>query len=868
MDGADHAGTGRGLPRVGWLVLPRPRLSALIADDVTLTVLRAPQGFGKSTLLAQWLRETTGADEVRLWLDVGARVTDINSFWAEVLALLSDYGLVAGAVVPDHRARTSVARAIAGLRTPVVLALDDYDALPEGEADADLLALLQSNSLLRLVVCVRTVRLLRRARLSAVQTRELTEQDLAFTAAETQELVIQAGIADQIRLAGRMHAETGGWPYLTRALILFALDPLSARGLAGGDPEDPAEAVLDLVLPTLAIFGLRDTALTLSVVGSFTVDLAEHLTGVTDGSIATALRHLSTVGLVSEEASDRFVTYRWRPLVRAALSMMLHREDGDRAAGLEAAAAAWSLEHATSAEALRLALAAEDWDTAVAAIERAGEDLLVRYRRLLYDAVVAIPPEHFHRSPYASAVRAARLRAADEDTWVRLPRLPADEGELAVLAVDTDLARTLSLAAMVTRALRLCGRFTEARDQAERIHTLAGLAGAVGGTKPSTAAASILGEAATTFQLAGRERQAIGLLVTVLDIEGIDEGPGGPGRATTAVQLALAHAVAGNPSRAQHYLDHAPAAALPSDRLDRGTAAIARAAQTIASVDRLSAPSAFDDGDGDDEELDEFWAYLAFARSLRALHTGTPFVGLAQVNEANRQHRNLRGSGSTAGPMLAAIEAELLLALGQANQAARVLHEADEGHPGLRVPAARLALLTGDQHKTITLANDLSWMAAANLRQSTTMLLLKALAHHRLGQHAVAAATLGNALAAAAPVGLLSPFTTVPHAELLDVASTLPDDLSRPLRSERLERAAEPFPRSAALLTLTEQEQRVIKGLASGALVRDIAAEMFIAHNTAKRHLQNLYRKLGATSRTEAVAIASALGILGHSGKP
>src|SRR5262249_32046624 len=63
-------------------------------------------------------------------------------------------------------------------------------------------------------------------------------------------------------------------------------------------------------------------------------------------------------------------------------------------------------------------------------------------------------------------------------------------------------------------------------------------------------------------------------------------------------------------------------------------------------------------------------------------------------------------------------------------------------------------------------------------------------------------------------------------------------------------------------------ELAVLRGLAAGLSRRDIGTELFISLNTVKTHTRELYRKLGASSRAEAVARAEALGLLGQSQSP
>ena len=58
------------------------------------------------------------------------------------------------------------------------------------------------------------------------------------------------------------------------------------------------------------------------------------------------------------------------------------------------------------------------------------------------------------------------------------------------------------------------------------------------------------------------------------------------------------------------------------------------------------------------------------------------------------------------------------------------------------------------------------------------------------------------------------------------------------------------------LAALTPREQEVLELLAEGRSNREIAAKLFIAPKTASVHVSNILAKLGASSRTEAAAIA------------
>jgi DNA-binding NarL/FixJ family response regulator len=61
---------------------------------------------------------------------------------------------------------------------------------------------------------------------------------------------------------------------------------------------------------------------------------------------------------------------------------------------------------------------------------------------------------------------------------------------------------------------------------------------------------------------------------------------------------------------------------------------------------------------------------------------------------------------------------------------------------------------------------------------------------------------------------------------------------------------------------VSRREQQVLAALASGATNAQIGLRLSIAPSTVKSHLRNLYKKLGAANRAEAVALAAKLGLL------
>ena len=247
---------------------------------------------------------------------------------------------------------------------------------------------------------------------------------------------------------------------------------------------------------------------------------------------------------------------------------------------------------------------------------------------------------------------------------------------------------------------------------------------------------------------------------------------------------------------------------------------------------------------------------------------------------------------------------QALFFAGELDEARRVATQAVERPDAPGVPDAYvgslglLALIDSEQGRTEG--------AEAWARQS----LAFARQHFQADSWVASAAHLGLALACAATGRLdeaerealrgerlrRSPQPTVGHAHALLVLAQVRLARSRLARAEgdleRAKRAIAEFPDSGrlpAMAATIEQslvaaranaggrepveepspaELAVLRGLAAGLSRREIGAQLYISLNTVKTHTRELYRKLGATSHTEAVARAEALGLFGPGQSP
>ena len=106
------------------------------------------------------------------------------------------------------------------------------------------------------------------------------------------------------------------------------------------------------------------------------------------------------------------------------------------------------------------------------------------------------------------------------------------------------------------------------------------------------------------------------------------------------------------------------------------------------------------------------------------------------------------------------------------------------------------------------------------------------------------------------PSGLLSDLVALLVRSPRDDYS---DSLLAAAQRVQARHAAGPAPGGAAL---SEREQEVLRCLQTRLTTREITGELYISMNTLKSHLKSINRKLGASSRSDAVARARTLGLL------
>ncbi len=373
-------------------VVARPRLLKLLDYGASLTLVVAPAGYGKTTLIASWL-ESCGLPAA--WVAFDAEVTGLHHFLTRVLAALraSLPGFdstalhelaTARALPPPAIIGDMLHAAFAALDQEVVLVLDDYHTVAAPEAHSLLAELLRlPPTPVRLVLAARYDPSLPLVRLRAQgQLVEIRSRDLSFTVTEAAQFLNASLAAPPDEHAiGDLVRGMEGWAASLRLAQLYLRQEQGfaslARALEVGSRharEFLAEDVFAGLPPTIQTF-LMQTAILERLSAPVCAALS------TDGDRATAqanLRWLVANGVFTVPLDEAQEWFRCHALLRQFAAQQLHELYTDaQVAALHRRASRWFAAESYTEEAIRHALAASDIADAI--------DILVQARYTLMD---------------------------------------------------------------------------------------------------------------------------------------------------------------------------------------------------------------------------------------------------------------------------------------------------------------------------------------------------------------------------------------------------------------------------------------------------------------------------------------------------
>ena len=316
----------------------------------SLTLVSAPAGFGKTTLLAEWVQ--TDRPGRFAWVSLDAGDCEPGRFWTHVAAALSGVEPdVTEATVSAMRARP---RRIGDLALPrlldalsagtddVVLVLDDYHRAETPEISALLAEFMRYRpERVQLVVSTRSDPALGVARLRAGgDLVEVRADALRFDEAEVASFFDGIGLPELTPTEGHQLAErTGGWPAPLRLASLLMPERGRATfieqfsGASRHVVDYLAQDVLDLLDPET-----RDFLLQVSILGRFTGSLCDAVTGTTGSGALLADLERANLFISVDSAGE---WYHPHQLFTEALRVELTRTQPTLVPVLHARAAGW-----------------------------------------------------------------------------------------------------------------------------------------------------------------------------------------------------------------------------------------------------------------------------------------------------------------------------------------------------------------------------------------------------------------------------------------------------------------------------------------------------------------------------------------------
>jgi LuxR family maltose regulon positive regulatory protein len=844
-------------------LLRRPRLLRLLDEVLTapVTLVVAPAGSGKTSLLATWVAD---ADVPSAWLDLDDADSDPVRLWTGLLAALG--GLVPGvgtdamALLGARADAEDVAAAlIAELDDAsveaAVLVVDDTHLVRPGTESARALTAFAEHlpRWLHLVVIGREgIELPIARRRGQGSLGEVRYEELRFSEEESARLLTH--LAPHLPAAGvaRASHRSDGW---AAALRLTALASRSAwaRGKAGGPDDLGADEHL------LKRY-LRDEVLLSLSPGTLAALRAAAVVERIDGALAEAMTGDRAAGGLLDEAAERglFLTrldelgcHQLHALARELLLADLAATTPDLLRVLHSRAARWfdtrgefvlGLQHWLEAGAFREALHSL-YVHGTALYDSGHEETVARALARIPDDVIRADRTTELEYAWANVVvdSPTLLRTVDH-----LVQVPADDGpEIAggLLVLRSIAAvhrgRWADCGTLAHEALTTLGPDATRDPLGRHGWNMVARSLALGehwdDDSPAVRAARIGVGVDAPRRLALEATRAVGQvlagrpLVALHAVAGVRRAVDQP-MSILATEIALAEAMA-----YRELGDRERAIPLLTTVAERPVTPVPYA-PLLARLELVAAHLAA----GDDR---------------------TAAQDLAIAADLVREH--LPGPGTHS--WLRVVETSFAIATGDLPRARVAAAEVLDPF-WAAVSRARLLLAEGDRAGAGAALADAT---PRTVRHRVVRGLLRGLAasDHERGQTA-----MGDALALAAEYGMLQT-VAAKGTQVLDelelAASRVPAEWLDRVRRATLPKPVTDRRRAGMVEALTDRERDVLRMLPSRLTVREIADELGISTNTLKFHLKTIYRKLEVASRAEAAELARSMTRLGRDpGRP
>jgi LuxR family maltose regulon positive regulatory protein len=883
-----------------------------------LTLIAAPAGFGKTTLVSSWIDKLLqSSPDVKLykvcWISLDERDNDPITFWKYVVAALQTISPKIGKItismldsINTFNTEVVVTMLINEIvehysggdsSLSLILVLDDYHLVNFQEVHASLNFLLDHlPPFMHIVITTRADPPLRLSyRYARSEANQIRAAELSFNNDEAAEFLntlmgLELSEKDIYQLENR----TEGWIAGLQLAALSLQDQSDIQTFVSdfaGDDRYIADYLIDQVLQYQPSH-IQDFLLQTSILNQLCAPLCKILTGLDD--CQEILNRLESDNLFLSPLDNRREWYRYHSLFADLLQQRLRKSRKDeQISNLHLLASGWYEEHDEIIEAVDHAILGGGHSRAAQFIEQWAEDIFKQFKlSTLVKWVQTLPKNIIESRPVLNMIYA----------WALLALGQLKETEDCLQEIENTI--TSKISEMSSQTLEILD--PNARGALLEILTVRSVIAINRFDIPTTLNLCQMIEP----WLIDNEQPhlfnpALSLRTVVLFNLGLaHEFSGDSDAAESAFQEAVTLSIKQeNIHIVPMAISHLGQLQVLQGRLHQAKITYEQALNSAAKITGKHSPLAgiAEIGLGnlyyEWNELDQSYHHHTNGIELgkqwnhsEILLTG--YFGLALLEKA---HGNFEeafallqelevflndNQGQMFLPVVHAFRARLWICQGNLSDANQWLKAANLQLDGTLtylqesdyITYARLLIARKQWDDAEGLISRLLEFADSGKRNTRTieLLLLQSLVQQGKGQSPQAEATLARALKIATPEGYIRTFLDEGSAlasllyQLVANGTSLSyaGDILRAFGTQEIESQEKEVSQSDLIEPLSDREVEVLQCLAGGLSNREIALKLTISLSTVKTHTRNIYGKLGVTSRTQAIAQARIWGIV------
>jgi LuxR family maltose regulon positive regulatory protein len=892
------------VPSIRPKLVSRPRLIEQLNKGVhrKFTLISAPAGFGKTTMVAEWIRQ---GDFLVSWLSLDDEDNDLTRFLTYFVSALNrtqgiETKIGEGALnilkspqpPPASAILTTIINEITAIPEKIIFVFDDYHLI-DNQLVNDAVAFLIENlpPQLHLVIATRQDPHLSLSRLRAQdQVTDLRAADLRFNSTETAAFLNQImGLNLSPEDIAELETRTEGW-IAGLQLAGISLHGSEDRGAFIKSFSGGHQLVLDFLIEE--VLGqqpknIQNFLLQTAILDRMTGSLCDALTGQDNGH--QTLEMLDRANLFIVPLDNERHWYRYHHLFAAFLRQRLQQSQVYQTLNLYQIASKWYEQNRFIEEAIEYALRSQNFKHAVYLIESVADAVWqLGEHTKLQRWLDGLPIELVFSNPYFCIFHAwGLLSIGQEQTADRCLEVTEQVLGNGTTPIESDrfsrseriklqgrLAATRAFSAFYSGDIPGIIRFSlqaleylPKEDLSWRCIATIALADAYDINDEMVLAYRTRLEA---VEVSKATNNAYQIMIANLKLA-ITLGQFGQFQRVTEIcqkqiQLANENGMAKTVVAGWILAVWGEALAEIND-LERATQ---QAKAGIELTRRGGDLAAFG------------WSHLCF---IRVLFSNDDMMGAEEIIQKMRVVDQKSNLPPWVMSLVDTWQARIWLSQNKVDAASQWIAEREldvNGDPTYPhdmeyIIFARTLLALGQLNEADTLLQRLFERAKKREYKSGVIeiLMLQALVFQSKDETAQATTTLEQALALAKPGGFIRTFVN----EGPPMARLLYDALKREIAPEYVQRLLAAFPdfepekagstraqgdQSGLIDPLSERELEILQLISQGLTNQEISKKLFLSVHTVKTHTRNIYSKLDAHHRTEAVAKASEIGILEH----